>query len=143
MEYAIGVSLALLAGLFVSWVGLDRDRAAYPLMLIVIAILYELFAVQGDSTIALLSELVPTTIFVGVSVLGFRTSLWWVVVGLVGHGAYDIVHPAIFTNPGVPVWWPMFCMAYDVAAGAFLAWRLMRSRRSKTVVLSAQSLAAR
>jgi len=128
MAYAIGVSLALLAGLFLSWVGMDKDRAAYPVILIVIAVLYELFAVLGGSTAALLSELLPTAVFVGVSVLGFRTSLWWVVAGLIGHGVYDIFHPAIFTNPGVPVWWPMFCMAYDVAAGVFLAWRLTRGR---------------
>ena len=88
----------------------------------------ELFAVLGGSNAALLSELAPTVVFVGVSVLGFRTSLWWVVAGLIGHGLYDIIHPAIFMNPGVPVWWPMFCMAYDVAAGAFLAWRLLRGR---------------
>ena len=128
MEYAIGVGLALLAGLFLWLAGMDRDRAAYPVILIVIAVLYELFAVLGGSTAALWSELLPTAVFVGVSVLGFRTSLWWVVAGLIGHGAYDIFHPAIFTNPGVPVWWPMFCMAYDVVAGAFLAWRLSRGR---------------
>ena len=128
MEYAIGVGLALLAGLFLLWTGMDRDRAAYPVILIVIAVLYELFAVLGGSTAALWSELLPTAVFVGVSVLGFRTSLWWVVAGLIGHGVYDIFHPAIFTNPGVPVWWPMFCMAYDVVAGAFLAWRLSRGR---------------
>ncbi len=128
MEYAIGVGLAVLAGLFLSSAGLDRDRAAYPVILIVIAVLYELFAVMGGSTPALLSELLPTAVFVAVSVLGFRTSLWWVVAGLIGHGVYDILHPAIFTNPGAPVWWPMFCMAYDVAAGVFLSWRLMRLR---------------
>lgn len=128
MHYAIGGGLALVAGLFVSWVGLDKDRAAYPLILIVIAVLYELFAVLGGSTAAMWSELLPTTIFIGVSVLGFRTSLWWVVAGLIGHGVYDIFHPAIFINPGVPVWWPMFCMAYDVAAGIFLGWRLLDSR---------------
>lgn len=128
MEYAIGVGLALLAGLFLWLAGMDRDRAAYPVILIVIAVLYELFAVLGGSTAALWSELLPTAVFVGVSVLGFRTSLWWVVAGLIGHGVYDIFHPAIFTNPGVPVWWPMFCMAYDVVAGAFLAWRLSRGR---------------
>ncbi len=127
MEYAIGVGLAVLAGLFLSLVGMDKDRAAYPVILIVIAVLYELFAVLGGSTTALISELLPTTIFIAMSVLGFRTSLWWVVAGLIGHGVYDIFHPAIFTNPGVPVWWPMFCMAYDVMAGAFLAWRLIRS----------------
>lgn len=128
MEYAIGVGLALLAGLFLSWAGLDRDRAAYPVILIVIAVLYDLFAVLGGSATALLSELLPTALFVGVSVLGFRTSLWWVVAGLIGHGVYDILHPALFTNPGAPVWWPMFCMAYDVAAGVFLGWRLLLAR---------------
>ena len=132
MQYAIGVGLALLAGLFLSWVGLDKDRAAYPVILIVIAVLYELFATLGGSTSALLKELLPTAIFVGVSVLGFRTSLWWVVAGLIGHGVYDIFHPVLFTNPGVPEWWPMFCMAYDVAAGVFLAWRLVRSPRLQT-----------
>ena len=128
MEYVIGVGLALLAGLFLWWVGMDKDRAAYPVILIVIAVLYELFAVLGGSTTALLSELLPTAVFVGVAVVGFRTSLWWVVAGLIGHGVYDIFHPAVFTNPGVPVWWPTFCMAYDVAAGVFLAWRLTRGR---------------
>ena len=128
MHYAIGVGLAAAASLFIWWTGLEKDRAVYPVILIVIAILYELFAVLGGSNAALLSELAPTAIFIGVSVLGFRTSLWWVVAGLIGHGLYDIFHPAIFTNPGVPVWWPMFCMAYDVAAGVFLAWRLLRGR---------------
>ncbi|MES2834939.1 MAG: hypothetical protein V4707_09565 [Pseudomonadota bacterium] len=128
MEYAIGVGLAALVGLFFSCVGLDKDRAAYPVILTVIAVVYELFAVMGGSGTALVLELAPTTIFICAAVLGFRTSLWWVVAGLIGHGVYDIFHPAIFTNPGVPVWWPMFCMAYDVAAGVFLAWRLTRGR---------------
>ena len=70
MAYAIGAGLALVAGLFIWRVGLDKDRAAYPLILIVIAILYELFAVLGGSTTALVSELLPTTIFIAVSVLG-------------------------------------------------------------------------
>jgi hypothetical protein len=127
MEYAIGVGLALLAGLLLSLVGLDKDRAAYPVVLIVIAILYQLFAVLGGSAAALGSELFPTLVFIGVSVLGLRTSLWWVVAGLLGHGVYDILHPHLFINPGVPTWWPMFCMSYDVVAGLYLAWGLTRS----------------
>lgn len=128
MEYAIGVGLAALVGLFLSCVGLDEDRAAYPVILTVIAIVYELFAVMGGSDTALVMELLPTAIFIFAAVLGFRTSLWWVVAGLIGHGVYDIFHPAMFMNPGVPVWWPTFCLAYDVVAGVFLAWRLVRSR---------------
>lgn len=128
MEYAIGVGLAALVGLFLSCVGLDKDRTAYPVILTVIAIVYELFAVMGGSNTALVLELLPTTIFICAAVVGFRTSLWWVVAGLIGHGVYDIFHPALFVNPGVPGWWPTFCLAYDFVAGVFLAWRLVRSR---------------
>jgi hypothetical protein len=32
----------------------------------------------------------------------------------------------MITNPGVPEWWPMFCLSYDAAAGAFLAYLLLR-----------------
>lgn len=31
-------------------------------------------------------------------------------------------------NPGVPPWWPIFCLAYDVTAGGYLAVLLARSR---------------
>ena len=124
MEYAIGIGLALLAGLLMSWTGMDRDKAAYAVILVVIASLYELFAVMGASTAALTMELFPTTIFIGLAVWGFRHSLWWLVAGLVGHGVYDALHPAMFINPGVPEWWPMFCLSYDVTAGLYLACRL-------------------
>ena len=56
----VGVVLALAVGLFARVVGLDRDRAFYPTVLAVIASLYNLFAVMGGSTRALLSELVGT-----------------------------------------------------------------------------------
>jgi hypothetical protein len=26
----------------------------------------------------------------------------------------------LINNPGVPQWWPAFCLAYDVAAAAFM-----------------------
>ena len=44
MPYVIGAVLALSAGLFAMWVGLDRDRAFYPTVMIVIALYYVLFA---------------------------------------------------------------------------------------------------
>jgi Protein of unknown function (DUF3703) len=46
------------------------------------------------------------------------------VVALVGHGLLDWHHGHLIENSGVPDWWPMFCMSYDIAAGAYLAWRL-------------------
>jgi hypothetical protein len=122
----VGLVLALAVGLFATRVGLDRDRAFYPTVMIVIAALYSLFAVMGSSTHALVLESLAGAVFVAAAVLGFRSSLWIVAVALAAHGVFDMVHARIIPNPGVPGWWPQFCGAYDVAAGAYLAWMLKR-----------------
>lgn len=124
MAYLIGVALALVVYLFANRVGLDRDRAFYPTVLVVVALYYDLFAVMGGSNEALLAELVGTAVFVVFVVLGFRRNLWFAVAGLAGHGLFDLVHPHLITNPGVPAWWPAFCLAYDVTAAAGLAFLL-------------------
>ena len=124
----IGVLLALAVGLFATGVGLDRDRAFYPTVTIVIGALYALFAVMGESTEALVRESLAGAVFVGLAVIGFRWSLWVVVVALAGHGMFDFIHAGLISNPGVPQWWPEFCGAYDVTAAAYLAWLLKSGR---------------
>jgi hypothetical protein len=126
MEYLVGVLLALAILIFTSAVGFDRDRSFHPVVLLIIASYYDLFAVMGGSTRALLSELLVTVAFVAVSTVGFRRNLWLVVAGMVSHGLFDLVHGALIEDPGVPHWWPMFCLTFDVTAGAYLAWRLRR-----------------
>jgi hypothetical protein len=64
--------------------------------------------------------------FVAVAVIGFKKSEWLVVAALAGHGIFDAVHGTLIANPGVPVWWPAFCLSYDVAAAAWLAWIIVR-----------------
>ncbi|WP_431297889.1 DUF3703 domain-containing protein [Tabrizicola sp. BL-A-41-H6] len=121
MEYLIGLSLALGVSLTATVVGFDRDRVLYAFMAVVIASYYDLFAVLGGSSQTLKQELVLSALFVIVSVIGFRTSLWLVVGALAGHGVFDIFHADLIANAGVPVWWPMFCMTYDLTAAAYLA----------------------
>ena len=128
MEYLIGVALALLASLGATVVGFDRDRAMYPVVIVVIALLYALFAVIGGLHDALLWEALPILMFVLAAVLGFRRSLWWAVFGLAAHGVFDYFHAGLIDNPGVPSWWPMFCSSYDLVSAAYLAW-LVRSGR--------------
>jgi hypothetical protein len=118
------VLLAFAVGLMATAVGLDRDRAFYPTVTIVIAFLYALFAVMGASTQALLLELLVGSVFLAAALSGFRSSLWVVVVALAAHGILDLVHDRVISNPGVPPWWPSFCLAYDVTAAAYLAWLL-------------------
>lgn len=126
MELLVGVLLALGVGLFGTLVGLDRERGFYPVMLIVIAAYYALFAIIGGGT-ALAVELAIMAPFVVAASVGFRRNLWLVVSALIGHGLMDLVHPRYVDNPGAPGWWPMFCLSFDVAAGLFLAMRLLRA----------------
>ena len=132
MGYGIGSVLALIVAVFARLVGLDRDRAFYPTVLIVIASTYVLFAVMGGSMQALIIESIAMTAFIFAAVIGFKFNPWIVVVGLVGHGIFDFFHGGIINNPGVPVWWPPFCSAYDVIAGGCLAWLLSRASASLT-----------
>jgi len=128
MAFLVGALLALAVGLLATTSRLDRDRAFYPTVTIVVAALYSLFAVMGASPSALIRESLVGAAFLAAAVIGFRSSLWIVAVALAGHGAFDFVHGTVISNPGVPVWWPAFCGTYDVTAGAYLAWLLMSGR---------------
>lgn len=130
MEYAIGVAAAVVVGLFATVIGFDKERSFYPVVLIVIATLYLLFAAIGGSTAALGAEAIPALMFVAMAALGFRKTPWLVVVGLALHGVFDFFHRAVIANPGVPVWWPGFCLSYDVVAAAYLAALILLRRAS-------------
>jgi hypothetical protein len=105
-------------------IGLDRDRAFYPTLVVVIASYYVLFAVMGGSGHALVVETLVMAGFLLVAVIGFKKNLWLVVAALAAHGVFDFFHGRVVANPGVPAWWPAFCLTYDVTAAAFLAWLL-------------------
>ena len=128
MEFLIGAVLALSVGLSATFIGLDRDRAFYPTVMVVIASYYGLFAVMGGSRQALAVESIVIVAFLSASIAGFKHSLWLVVAALAAHGVFDFLHGQLIANPGVPAWWPQFCLAYDVVAAAYLATLLSRSK---------------
>ena len=126
MEYTIGILLGAAVCAFGRLSGFDRDRAFYPTVLIPIATYYILFAAMGSSTPALTMESGVAGAFVLLSVGGFKKNLWLAAAGIAGHGVFDLFHHNFIQNPGVPVWWPGFCMAFDVLAGIFLAVLLVK-----------------
>jgi hypothetical protein len=134
MAYVIGIVLALAVSAYATALRLDRDRAFYPTVLIVIALLYVLFAAMGGSGRAIVVESLIAGGFIVAASLGFRRSLWLVAAGLAAHGVMDFFHGGLVANPGVPVWWPAFCSAYDVVAAGYLTWRLRRDPARRTVV---------
>ena len=122
MPFAVGLALSFAVALLAKSAGLDRDRAFYPTVLIVVGSYYVLFAAMGGSLDALITESVLMAAFVVPAVLGFKGSQWIVVAGLIGHGVVDAIHGHVIENAGVPEWWPAFCFAYDVGAGCWVAW---------------------
>lgn len=130
MELAVGAGLALGVAAFGVLTGFDRDRAFYSTVLIVVASYYVLFAAMAGSRAALGDEALGLAAFAAVAVVGFRKSLWLVAAGLAAHGLFDFLRGDLIANPGVPAWWPNFCLAFDLVAGAWLAGLLLlRSRR--------------
>jgi hypothetical protein len=130
MPYVIGSVLSLGVAIFARSVGLDRDRAFYPTVMIVIASTYILFAAISGSVSVLLLEAIVMVGFSTVAVMGFKSNPWLVVVAMIGHGVFDAFHGKVFTNAGVPPWWPAFCFAYDAGAAAGLAWFLGHPTKS-------------
>jgi hypothetical protein len=129
MEYVIGIVLALAVTAGATVIGFDRDRVFYPAVLIVVAAYYILFAAMDGSTAVVIRESLVAGGFVLAAVVGFKTRLWLVAAAIAGHGIFDFVHHRLIDNPGVPLWWPGFCLAFDVTAGIYFAVLLLRRSR--------------
>lgn len=126
MPYLIGIAIAVTVCLFAALTGFDRDRVFYPTVVLVVAHYYILFAAMGATIHVVIAESVAASAFIILAVVGFKTSQWITAAALSGHGLYDWFHHLIIQDPGVPLWWPAFCMSFDVLAGAIFAVLLLR-----------------
>jgi hypothetical protein len=126
MPYVVGIVLSVGVAVFARSVGFDRDRAFYPTVMIVIASYYVLFAAISGSVQTVLLESIVMIGFAIAAVVGFKSSAWIVVAALAGHGVFDALRGEFLENSGVPVWWPAWCLSYDVGAAAILAWLIKR-----------------
>ena len=84
LPYVVGIVLSIGVALFAQFVRLDRDRAFYPTVMIVIAAYYVLFAVMSGSVQTVVIESVVMTLFAAAAVAGFKSSAWIVAVALAG-----------------------------------------------------------
>lgn len=106
----------------------EGDRSFYPTVLIVIALLYVLFAVQDGRPYAVLAETGAAALFVAMALAGHARSAVWLVGGFALHGLWDVMHDALLgTNEGGPPWWGEFCLGLDGLVAVYLGLRLRRS----------------
>lgn len=118
MIIALGAVLAAALMGLAHWLGFDRDRSFFPTVLMVIAGYYVLFAFMAGQ--AILFELLAALVFCAVAVVGYWRDLLWVPVGVLLHGAFDVIHPYAVVNDGVPAWWPAICLGFDVVLGLWI-----------------------
>ena len=134
MEYAIGIALAVVVFALGRFVGFDRDRGFYPVVMIVIAAYYVLFAAIDGSARTVIVETALGLVFAIVAVIGFKSRLWLVAAAMAAHGIFDFfLHEHLVSNSGVPSWWPGFCGTIDIGLAILFALLLRRGDQSVIV----------
>ncbi len=119
-ELGLGVGLALVMIVGARLVGFERDRSFYPTVLIVIALLYMLFAAMASQA-SFVVEAAVAAGFVAMAILGYRRSAWWLVAGYLLHAGWDAAHDLVVINDGIPPQWPGFCFGFDAVVAVYLA----------------------
>lgn len=132
MEYIVGITLALLFCGAAAGLGMDRERAFYPAVVMAVASYYLAFAVVDGRGGVMGAEVAVAAVFIVAAVAGFKRSPWIAVAALAGHGVMDLFHHHLVNNTGVPQAWPGFCASFDVTAGALVAvLMLVRDARAR------------
>ncbi|MEO8562310.1 MAG: DJ-1/PfpI family protein [bacterium] len=130
MSYAIGILLAVLT--IVLGVSARFERRTFvAIMACVNATYYVLFAVIDGASRAILVETALSLGFMALALVGFRRDLRVLAAVLAGHGVLDLVHPHLVANTGVPVWWPSFCLTFDVTAALLVLLLVHRAKNSE------------
>jgi hypothetical protein len=116
---------------------LDSEPWMYAYALLVLPIVYVMFALtDGSGDVAGKELLVGLPwIIAGIVLLWFKVPYATAIVGTFWllHAAYDVAHDELFTNPGVPDWYPLACLTTDVVIGGYLLFLALREKRPATV----------
>ncbi len=133
IELLIGIVIGIITVFTGKVTGFVIDRSFYPVLLIVIALYYVLFAFQSYDSIEILFEITIALLFTALAAWGHRKGLIIVALGLVLHGIYDLVQGNIEFSTNPPEWWPLFCLGFDftLAAGLVATTYTLRKRHFK------------
>jgi hypothetical protein len=118
-----GANLALVAFLLSRLVRDIAGRALLAAILIVAAVIYEVFAARaGASTFWLIGELAGIALYGGMGLLGVRRSPWWLAAGWALHPVWDVL--LHYVGPGhsfAPETYTIPCLTFDLAVAAYVA----------------------
>ncbi len=130
MEFLIGIITGLIIVSAGKFTRIENNRRFYPVVLIVIALLYVVFGIIDGKIGAIVFESLFAAIFIGIAVVGFKKNLLIAAVGIFLHGIFDILHNFVIENSGVPSFYPQFCLAVDFVLAIYLGSTQFTSRKS-------------
>jgi hypothetical protein len=123
-EALIGVAVGVLT--IVTARRIRGQHWVYSVGLLTLPSLYAFFALRAGEPAVSVKEMIYGIPFLAAGLLftfvNVRQSATVVGALWLLHGVYDLMHSRLFTNPGVPGWYPIWCFAVDVVIGAYLLW---------------------
>lgn len=131
----IGAALAgLLGGLAIILTmyrtGMLNERSGLAILVGAIAFFYPVFAVQAGAGVMVIAlHTFVFLLFSWLALTGYARSTRVLAWALIAHGLFDAA-TALTGHPG-PTWWPAFCGALDLTAGALLLILLSRKDIAK------------
>lgn len=123
---AAGLSLALATMLFSVALSEVQLLEFHAVLLTLIAAVYIVFALQNRLAAGVGLELIGVVSFTLLALAGLWASPWFIVVGLVLHGVWDVLHHNGWdvVKTKVPQGYIPFCAGYDWLLALFLGVRL-------------------
>ena len=124
IEALIGVAVGVLTIVLARVI--HGQHWVYAIGLLTLPSLYASFALHaGEQAVGVKEMIYGIPFLIGGLVFAFasvRHSATVVGALWILHGLYDLAHGQLFTNPGVPAWYPVFCFLVDVVVGAYVLW---------------------
>ena len=124
----------IVSAVFIIWIAMiceiKKMRLAFSSLLIIIALFYVYFSLLsvGVDKAVLIIELLSASAFIFLAYLGLKISLWFIVIGLILHGFYDVFHEEIFSHSVVPPWWPEYCLSFDIKIAFYVVLLLFKQK---------------
>ncbi|HSE41922.1 MAG TPA: DUF6010 family protein [Acidobacteriota bacterium] len=116
----VGIAGAVLTAL-IAWSKLIPDSLIFhSAMLVMIGSIYMGFAFADGRIPIIVLELTVATVFIVLALLGLWQAPFFIGIGLILHGFWDLAHHPRAIKTKLPIWYPPFCAAFDfIFAAAF------------------------
>lgn len=123
VEAMVGALAGVVAILL--WRQLGRfERLAASISLVAAAALYPGIGLAGGQVLSEMTFATAAVVgFGALALLGARVSPWFLALGWLAHGPWDLAGHGLEDLSYMPAWYPGACFGFDLVAGCYLAVR--------------------